>query len=104
MEGLRAFGDRKLLATGIPVVGDIARFRDLGDKGNAMNPTAKRFLLGMISSLLLATGFVHAAERFDPVSATVRLKGMSESAQVASDDCTYTCSFADGLNETNDSN
>lgn len=104
MEDWTAFGDRNLRATGIPVVGDIAQTLDGGDNGGAMNPTAKRYLLGMISSLLLATGFVHAAERFDPVSATVRQKGMTESAQVASDDCTYTCNFADDLNKENDAN
>lgn len=104
MEGWTPFGDRNLRATGIPVVGDIAHALDVGDNGLAMNPTAKRFLLGMISSLLLATGFVHAAERFDPVSDTVRQKRMSESAQIASDDCTFTCNFADGLNEENDAN
>jgi hypothetical protein len=32
-----------------------------------MNST-KRFFLGLVSSLLLAVGFVRAADRFDPVS------------------------------------
>lgn len=69
-----------------------------------MSPSIKRLLLGMISSLLLATGFVHAAERLDPLSSAVRSNETSASAQRASDDCTYTCSFADDLNETNDNN
>jgi hypothetical protein len=32
----------------------------------------KRFLLGLLSSLLLAAGFAHAADRIDPVSLALR--------------------------------
>jgi hypothetical protein len=32
----------------------------------------KRLLFGLLSSLLLAAGFAHAADRFDPVSTHAR--------------------------------
>jgi hypothetical protein len=34
--------------------------------------TAKRFLFGLLSSLLLAAGFAHAADRLDPMSVALR--------------------------------
>jgi hypothetical protein len=32
----------------------------------------KRFILGLFSSLLLAAGFAHAADRLDPISLSLR--------------------------------
>lgn len=75
------------------------RVRDLNDKGRAMNPKAKRSILGLISSLLLIAGFANAAERLDPVSSFAKPRDGSDSALRASDDCGYTCNFAEDLKD-----
>ena len=54
--------------TGIPVVCDIDNQRPVRTVISAMN-NAKRLVFGLLSSLLLAVGFVRAADRLDPVSA-----------------------------------
>lgn len=57
--------------------------------------TTKRLVFGLLSSLLLAVGFVRAADRFDPV-----LKGSNDSSNTtmsAADGCTTQCwAIADG--------
>lgn len=64
-----------------------------------MNPAIKRILLGVISSLLLATGFAQTAERLDPL--TAELKGSSDSAaaKFATDPTSTGCNFADESSE-----
>lgn len=60
-----------------------------------MNPTVKRILLGIISSLLLATGFAQAAERLDPLTAELKGSNNSAAAKIATDPTSTGCNFAD---------
>jgi len=41
--------------------------------------TSKRFLFGVLSSLLLAVGFAHAADRIDPMNSKASLSSMDAS-------------------------
>jgi hypothetical protein len=87
--------------TGIPVVWEVDIQRVPAHAGGAMNHS-KRLLFGALSSLLLAVGFVRAADRFDPVTndltskAGQQLYGSPDCTQLcdevsASPDCTQLC-------------
>lgn len=54
-------------ATGSPVVGTVAMPGEMMEIFNAMN-SITRLVYGLLSSLLLAAGFVRAADRFDPTN------------------------------------
>ena len=51
--------------------------------------TTQRLVLGIVSSLLFAVGFVRAAERFDPISANVVTQ--ADQATTAAADCGGLC-------------
>lgn len=53
----------------------------------------KRLVLAVISSLLLAVGFVRAAEKLDPIA-----KSASEIVLEIAPDCGTSCGIADDLN------
>jgi hypothetical protein len=57
----------------------------------------QRFVLGMISSLLLATGFVHAAGNLDPMTSLPLSSADNGSPQEAraGEDCALECDMAD---------
>ena len=57
--------------TGIPVVRAVAKRRWIGEIYCAMK-SIKRLVFGVISSLLLAAGFVRAADRLDPMTNSLR--------------------------------
>lgn len=49
-----------------------------GNDGGIMK-TSKRFLFGVLSSLLLAVGFAHAADRIDPMNTKASLSSIDAS-------------------------
>ncbi len=51
--------------------------------------TSKRLVFGLLSSLLLAVGFVRAADRLDPVLKGAN--GSSDTTMSAADGCTAQC-------------
>ena len=53
--------------TGNPVVTVFAMGKGMRNIANAMN-SITRLVSGLLSSLLLAAGFVRAADRFDPIN------------------------------------
>ena len=55
----------------------------------------KRILLGIISSLLLAVGFVRAAGDLDPMSSTLSSEATSAVVDRAGDPCTLPCIIDD---------
>ena len=55
--------------------------------------TIKRLVLGLISSLLLAVGFVRAADRLDPMLNTTSVS--TANPMVAAVDCTVPCDSVD---------
>ncbi len=66
-----------------------------------MNPKSKRILLGLISSLLLSTGFAQVAERLDPLTAELKANNQdSTAAKIASDPSASTCNFVDDFSDT----
>jgi hypothetical protein len=54
--------------------------------------TTTQFLLGMITCLLLTSGFVRAAGHFDPV--TPQAAPASHGSEKSAPDCTGPCSLA----------
>lgn len=68
-----------------------------GDIIVAMKNT-KRLVLAVISSLLLAAGFVQAAEKLDPVVTDISGSNVQKTLQVAQDCGTGPCGIADDLN------
>jgi hypothetical protein len=89
------------ITTGIPVVWRVDIWRASRHVREAMNHS-KRLLFGALSSLLLAVGFVRAADRFDPVTndltskAGQQLYGTPDCTQLcdevsATPDCTQLC-------------
>ncbi len=56
----------------------------------------KRILLGIISSLLLAVGFVHAAGDLDPLALAAASHSDPQMSGRAGDNCSLNCDIADG--------
>lgn len=55
----------------------------------------KRILLGIISSSLLAAGFVRAAGDLDPMTASLRSAAVQTIADAAAEPCNGPCDFDD---------
>ena len=66
--------------------------RENGEIFFAMN-SITRIVSGLLSSLLLAAGFVRAADRLDPINNSLRLSNHNHSVGVASP-CTVPCALA----------
>lgn len=64
-------------------------------EGGGCMKTSKRLVFGLLSSLLLAVGFVRAADRLDPMNnePSVSVGGPMAPAE----GCTNPCSFADDV-------
>ena len=58
-------------STGNPVVGAIA-YEEMKKKLTGVMNSTKRLIFGVVSTLLLAVGFVRAADRLDPMSQGLR--------------------------------
>jgi len=57
--------------------------------------TTKRFLFGVLSSLLLAAGFARAADGFDPMTKTLGSTANNATASAAVDPCSLPCDIND---------
>jgi hypothetical protein len=79
-------------ATGSPVVSVVAIHSALGEIYSAMN-SITRLVYGLISSLLLAAGFVRAADRFDPMTNSLRVSTGHDSLGAAPP-CIMPCDIA----------
>jgi hypothetical protein len=79
-------------STGSPVVCAVARQGKIGKIHVAMNST-KRLVFGVISSLLLAAGFVRAADRLDPMTNSLRISTDNNTVGIAVP-CTVPCDIA----------
>lgn len=61
--------------------------------------TRKRYLYGLISTLLFAVGLVRAAERFDPVKqSSVRPLPIVADAILSTGSCSINCHAIDNVN------
>ncbi len=60
-----------------------------------MYQKAKRLFLGIASSLLLATGFVQAAEHLDPLTSELQQNKNSAAAEIGAPDCVSICNFVE---------
>jgi hypothetical protein len=58
-------------------------------------PKTKRFLFGVLSSLLLAAGFVRAADNLDPMSKALGENTNKGVATAAVEPCTTPCDVDD---------
>ena len=79
-------------ATGSPVVSAVAKRGWMEEIFSAMN-SITRLIYGLLSSLLLAAGFVRAADRFDPTNNSLKLPTRAESMRAAPS-CTVPCEIA----------
>jgi hypothetical protein len=84
--------------TGNPVISCIETPSHSGQLQGVMN-SKKRFVLGLVSSLFLACGFVRAAERLDPMTQSSHGKPITMvSAVSCGGDCNPPCWVDDSGN------
>lgn len=60
-------------------------------------------MLGIVSSLLLATGFVRAADRLDPMSQELGVNVNGDTANLAAANCSDACSTGCNVLDPNES-
>ena len=80
------------MPTGIPVVSGVAADPWMAIIAVAMK-SINRLVLGILSSLLLAAGFVRAADRLDPMSNSLSLSNDNTTVGIAVP-CTVPCDIA----------
>jgi hypothetical protein len=80
------------MPTGIPVVNGVAADGDVRMIVDAMN-SIKRLVFGLASSLLLAAGFMRAADRLDPMNNSLRFTPDNDQVG-ATPPCTWPCDIA----------
>jgi hypothetical protein len=79
--------------TGIPVNGAMVYTRFSAPIGFAMK-NLKRLVFGVLSSLLLAVGFVQAADHLDPMSRSLSVN-QENSVSSTAPDCSGLCDVVD---------
>jgi hypothetical protein len=78
--------------TGIPVVSGVAKCIGIGEIIPAMN-SINRLVYGLLSSLLLAAGFVRAADRLDPMNNILTASNKNNTMGIAAP-CIAPCDIA----------